>query len=126
MNGSNELPEAIASCLQLADSEVAMRWEALLRCLAAQFGRLPSGIEHVLFLIGLQERGQGYEPNLPREEKQALIVDGAGYALATLGLFKRLPSGWEPTLTPWPVLSQEAQEKLLRVAILEYFARQQV
>lgn len=125
MSGSSELPEAIARYLQIEDREVEARWEALLHCLAAQFGRLPLGIEQVLFLIGIQERGRGYEPNLPREEKQALVVDGAGYALATLGLFRRLVSGWEPILTPWPVLSREAQEKLLRVAILEYFARLQ-
>lgn len=123
-NGSSEVPASFARWLAVPDHEVEGRWKHLLAYLEERLGRMPSGIEQVLFLIGVQERGRGYEPGLSREQKQDLIMEGAWHAFAAIGLYRRTPDApttWEPTCSPWPVLSQEEQEKLLRVAILEYF-----
>lgn len=123
VNGSNEF-RRIEQWLAEADQDLDVRWHRLLTHLEALVGRTPSSLEQVLFLIGVQERGRGYEPGLSREQKQDLIMEGAWHAFAALGLYQRTlddPAVWVPTFSPWPKLSQEDQEKLLRIAILEYF-----
>ena len=123
-NGSSEVLELIARWLATPAHELDTRWERLMVRLEALLGRTPSGIEQVLFLIGIQERGRGYEPGLSREQKQDLIMEGARHAFGAIGLYRRRtndPTSWEPAVSPWPKLSRDDQEKLLRVAILEYF-----
>lgn len=51
-------------------------------------------------------------------------MEGARHAFAAIGLYRRVandPTAWEPAFSPWPELSRDDQEKLLRIAILEYF-----
>lgn len=118
------MPDPIGQWLRAADPDLEKRWKQLLAHLETLLGRMPASIEQVLFLIGVQERGRGYEPGLSREQKQDLIMEGARCAFAAIGLYRRTaadPTRWEPTLSPWPELSREDQEKLLRIAILEYF-----
>jgi len=123
VSGSNNA-EPIARWLAENDQELEARWARLLAHLENLVGRTPTGIEQVLFLIGIQERGRGYEPGLSREQKQEVIMEGAWHAFAAIGLYRRVAedsTAWEPTFSPWPELSRDDQEKLLRIAILEYF-----
>lgn len=102
------------------------KWKALLTWLESQFGR-QAGIESVLFLIGIQSVGNGFQPKLSKKKKQALIMEGTHCAFETLGLYKRVgkdPDGrniWARTALPLPRLPLPDQEKLLRIAILSYF-----
>ena len=102
------------------------RWQALLSWLETHFGK-QAGIESVLFLIGIQSRGRGFEPKLSKKRKQALIMEGTHCAFETLGFYKRVGKDsngqivWERTEIPLPKLSLPDLEKLLRVAILSYF-----
>ncbi|MDQ7039723.1 MAG: hypothetical protein Q9M35_02155 [Rhodothermus sp.] len=124
VNGSNDARLRIGQWLAAPNQELEARWNQLMAYLEALLGRRPADIEQVLFLIGIQERGRGYEPGLSREQKQELIMEGARYAFAAIGLYRRVsdhPIAWEPAFSPWPKLSREDQEKLLRIAILEYF-----
>ena len=116
----------IETYLSLEPAMLDEKWQALTSWLESQYGR-QAGIESVLFLIGIQSRGRGFEPKLSKKKKQALIMEGTHCAFETLGLYKRVgkdPDGqniWERTALPLPRLPLPDQEKLLRVAILSYF-----
>lgn len=100
------------------------RWKHLADRLTERFGKAPE-IEYILFLIGIQTRGQGYVPDLPRETKQALIMEGAYTVLAGLGFYQQVGMEadgawiWEKT-APLPSVDVDAQERLLQAAILQY------
>ena len=116
--------EQIAELLRRDDVRLAAEWEALQHRIERQFGRT-AGIEAILFLIGVQSRGQGYEPGLEKEAKQDLIMEGTYCAFESIGLYDR--SGgeedrhWVRTGTVVPEMALPDQEKLLRIAILTYF-----
>ena len=112
--------------LSFDDEELARQWHLLQESLNAQFGKQPD-IEAILFLVGIQSRGRGYEPKLNKQIKQDLIMEGTHCVFETLGLYKRVGidsnglSLWERNSPLLPKLSLPDQEKLLRVAILSYF-----
>jgi hypothetical protein len=120
------MPTHLEALFDTDDDELTHRWEQLQQQLELQFGRQP-GIESVLFLIGVQSRGRGYEPRLGKQTKQDLIMEGTHCVFETLGLYKRVGidsnglSLWERDSDVFPKLSLSDQEKLLRVAILSYF-----
>ena len=119
-------PTPLTAYLQADDAALEARWQRLAAWLQERFHRATS-IEAVLFLIGIQSRGRGYEPELEKETKQDLVMEGTYCAFEALDLYRRVGMDadgfwlWERT-TPLPELSIEAQEKLLRLAILAYFA----
>lgn len=119
------MPDPLETLLQADDADVAARWQRLTAWLRERFDREPT-IETTLFLIGIQARGRGFEPKLPKARKQALIMEGAYAVFEHLGLYERVGMDadgfWIRERTrPLPALSIERQEKLLRVAILRYF-----
>lgn len=109
--------------LDLADLD--SRWSDLTRWIEVKFEREPT-IESILFLIGIQSEGHGYQPKLAKEEKQDLIMEGTYVAFETLGLYQRIGADakgrwlWEPRIA-MPALELDDQETLLRLAILTYF-----
>jgi len=111
--------------LAVDDDGLERRWSELSAQIEARFGRLPD-VDAVLFLIGVQSVGRGYEPDLPKERKQSLIMEGSYLALETLGVYARVGMErngfliWEKVLE-LPKLSIDEQEKLLRIGILNYF-----
>lgn len=111
--------------LAVDDEVLDRRWSELLSRVEAQFGRVPD-VDALLFLIGVQSVGRGYEPDLPKERKQSLIMEGSYLALETLGVYARVGMErngfliWEKALE-LPPLSVDEQEKLLRIGILNYF-----
>lgn len=112
--------------LDADDAALAARWEVLEQWLAARFGKTPD-IEGILFLVGIQARGRGFEPELEKDAKQSLIMEGTYHAFAALGIYEHVGMEadghwiWERVIDHPPDLSVEAQEKLLKTAILEYF-----
>ncbi len=115
----------LANLLASDDDALQRRWDALVERLGERFGQKP-GLEGVLFLIGIQSRGRGYEPKLKKERKQALIMEGTWCAFESIGLYQRVGADengawiWQPQ-ADLPHLDVEEQEKLLRTAVLSYF-----
>ena len=103
----------------LADSETADRqWTQVSEWAASRYRREAS-VESLLFLIGIHARGGDFEVRLKKEAKQDLIMDGTCAALETIGIYQRDGAGWRRIRT-LPVLPQEDQERLLRIAIARY------
>lgn len=102
------------------------RWEQLQAWIKHQFGQ-EAGIEGLLFLVGIQDRGRGFEPNLEKETKEQLIMEGTYCVFETLGAYERVGMEadghwiWERQIAQPPNLSIDDQETLLRIAILRYF-----
>lgn len=112
--------------LHVDEEVVEARWNRLLTWVRERFGEEP-GIEGLLFLIGVQARGRGFEPDLEKETKQALIMEGTYHAFEMLGLYEKVGMEadgswiWERVADDPEQLAVEEQEKLLRIAILAYF-----
>ena len=102
------------------------RWTDLQAWVQARFQREPT-IEAILFLVGIQSQGRGFQPDLEKEAKEALVMEGTYCAFAALGIYETVgveEDGswiWERTLDPPPDLDVDAQEHLLKTAILHYF-----
>jgi hypothetical protein len=120
------MSESIEALLDLDDAVVQARWERLEAWICNRFGRENTSVEAILFLVGIQSKGRGYEPQLEKEAKQTLIMEGTYHVFETIGLYERvgMEAGgfwvWERT-TPLPDLDVDQQEKLLRIALLRYF-----
>ena len=105
---------------------VSSRWRRLQAWLGERFGAQP-GLEGILFLVGIQARGYGFEPDLDKDAKQALIMEGTYCVFETLGVYERVGMEqeghwiWKRLIAQPPNLSIDDQEKLLRTAILQYF-----
>jgi hypothetical protein len=116
----------LQSYLDADDAALEAQWTQLEQWLAARFGKTPD-IEGILFLMGIQARGQGFEPDLEKDAKQNLIMEGTYHAFAALGVYEHVGMEadghwiWERMIDHPPDLSVEAQEKLLKTAILHYF-----
>ena len=121
------MPNAIDALLQTDEAALTSRWERLRAWLGERFGRAEPDLEAILFLIGVQSVGRGFEPKLEKETKQDLIMEGTYCAFETLGLYACVGADadglgvWERTDVRLPTLSVEGQETLLRLAVLRYF-----
>lgn len=84
-------------------------------------------LEGVLFLVGLQESGQEFKPDLDKASKQRLINEGTYCVLECLGCFERVGKEvdgywiWEPHEDLPEDMSSAEQDLLLRAGILRYF-----
>lgn len=120
------MSETLEALLGLDDAGLQARWQQLETWICNRFGREHTTLEAILFLIGIQSKGRGYEPELEKEAKQTLILEGAYQVFEAIGLYERvgMEAGgfwvWERT-APLPEMGVEQQEKLLRIAILRYF-----
>lgn len=121
-----DVPEAIQAFLDTDDATLDAQWKTLETWIQARFKREPT-IEAILFLMGIQSRGHGYEPQLEKEVKQALIMEGTYCAFEHLGFYEKVGADkyghwiWERIGPSMPKLPIDRQEKLLRIAILRYF-----
>ena len=112
--------------LEADEAVLEARWERLQGWIEQRFGKAPA-IEEILFLVGIQARGYGFEPDLDKEAKQGLIMEGTYCVFETLGVYERVGMEkdgswiWERRIDHPPNLSVDEQEKLLRTAILRYF-----
>lgn len=116
-----------AALLAVPADELDRRWKRLQVWMRDRFGYERIGVEGLLFLAGVQENGTGYEPGMEKEDKQATIMDGTYAVLAHAGLYARAgveTDGrpiWERVEAP-PDLPIDEQERLLRSALVGYFA----
>ena len=101
------------------------RWTDLQQALKAQFGQ-DVDTTSALFLVGVQEAGQGFG-NFSREEKWNLIHLGGARVLSYWGYFSHhgtnpksgLPH-WEPAWEK-PAPDDQKREALFREGLVKYF-----
>jgi hypothetical protein len=110
------------------DLDLERKWEALLMSLALSIGKKPADLNGVLFLIGVQELGQGNK-RFSKEEKQDLIHIAICKVLSYSGYYELEgldKEGWPhwKVAKRLPRFDLLEQEKLLKMHVLEYFARE--
>ena len=115
----------VEDLLAEAGREVHSRWSDLEIWLGSRFGR-EVGLESALFLIGIQSRGSGYEPQLEKEAKRDLIMEGTCVVLEMLGCYERTGDSSSGAVN-WsrrselPPMDVAQQESLLKLGVLRYF-----
>jgi hypothetical protein len=107
------------------DLELERGWQALIERIDQSLGKKPKDINGVLFLIGVQELGQGYKV-FSKEEKQDLMHIAICKVLSLSGYYALIGQdehGWPhwKLIRKLPHFDLLEQEKLLKIHILEYF-----
>ncbi|WP_138482754.1 hypothetical protein [Dyadobacter bucti] len=111
--------------MDIEDQPLEMQWEHLLDNLETLVGKKPGDLNGVLFLIGVQELGQGAK-RFTKEQKQDLIHIGICSVLS-LSSYYALEhidqDGWphyklNRALPQGDIMKQEA---LLKMHVIEYF-----
>lgn len=106
------------------DYDFEKKWKALTEQLEAQFGA-DMELDAILFLIGVQELGQGFR-KFSKDEKMHLMHISVCRLLEPYGYYEfegNDDDGW-PHYTKkeeMPYLKPEEQQTLMKRAILEYF-----
>ena len=108
------------------DPELARKWKLLLQALGDMMGKKPKNLNGVLFLIGVQELGQGAKV-FTKEQKQDLMHIAICRVLSKAGIYElegHDQDGWPhwKLVQKLPYVNILEQEKLLQMYILEYFA----
>jgi hypothetical protein len=111
--------------MDIEEVELNIKWEALLTKLGKMIGKKPSDLNSVLFLIGVQELGQGIKP-FSKEQKQDLMHIAICKLLSNSGIyaFEGLDEqGWPhyKLVQKLPHFDLLEQEKLLKSYAIEYF-----
>ena len=106
------------------DYDIEIRFQKLLKKLDDRFGG-GLDVQSILFLIGVQELGQGYR-QFKKDEKVDLMHVAVCTVLMPTGYYVfvgRDEEGWPhfELKNPLPDLNQREQEHLMKEAILEYF-----
>jgi hypothetical protein len=102
-----------------------LEWENLLDRLEEMIGKKPTDVNGVLFLIGVQELGQGNRA-FTKEQKQDLMHIAVCKVFSKSGFYEldgKDADGW-PHWTPVkniPYLGLKDQEKALKTHIIDYF-----
>ncbi|MFY0688317.1 MAG: hypothetical protein JXQ90_14180 [Cyclobacteriaceae bacterium] len=107
------------------DLDLQRKWVKLLYFLKGSSDKRPQGLNGVLFLVGVQELGQGVR-NYSKEEKQDLIHIGICKVLSLDGYYRLEgldEEGWPhwTLMKELPKLSLPEQERLLKIQAIEYF-----
>ena len=105
-------------------TELKEEWNLLVSRLADQFEMEPD-LQGIIFLIGVQELGQG-KRKLTKDEKQDLMHIATCRLLSTYGYYALNgvdDEGWPhwERIQKLPVLSMKEQDLLLKRAVLDYF-----
>ena len=105
-------------------NELKRDWEALLIYIRSQF-EIDPDLQGILFLIGIQELGQGPR-KFTKEEKQDLMHIAVCRLLSDFGYYKLLgtdSNGWPhwQNIKTIPKLSLKDQDILLKQSTIEYF-----
>ena len=107
------------------DLDLEKRWSKLLKGMEELIGKKPNDLNGVLFLIGVQELGQGNK-NFSKEQKQDLMHIGICRVLSQVGFYELDyidQDGWPhwKLVNKLPHFDVLEQEKLLKIQVLEYF-----
>ena len=111
--------------MNIEDQPLEAQWEFLLNKLESLVGKKPADLNGVLFLIGVQELGQGAK-RFTKEQKQDLMHIGICKVLSLSGYYALEfldKDGWphyklERALPPGDLMKQES---LLKMHVMEYF-----
>ncbi|CAG5073548.1 hypothetical protein DYBT9623_04795 [Dyadobacter sp. CECT 9623] len=111
--------------MDIEDQPLEVQWEFLLDKLERLVGKKPADLNGVLFLIGVQELGQGAK-RFTKEQKQDLMHIGICEVLRLSSYYEfeyADKEGWPHyklirALPPGDVLKQET---LLKMHVIEYF-----
>jgi hypothetical protein len=103
-------------------------WQALLNKLEVTIGTRPADLNGVLFLIGIQELGQGTRV-FSKEQKQDLMHIAVCKVFSLSGFYElegKDADGWPhwKSVGNLPYLGLKDQEKALKVQVIEYFERE--
>jgi hypothetical protein len=110
------------------DLDLERRWNGLLVDLNDLIGKKPKDLNGVLFLIGVQELGQGRK-TFSKEEKQDLMHIGICKVLSLAGYYEldgHDKEGWPHwrLVNKLPHFDLLEQEKLLKMHVMEYFEKE--
>ena len=110
------------------DLEQEKSWASLLTALEKLIGKKPKDLNAVLFLIGVQELGQGRK-FFEKEEKQDLMHIGICKVLSLSGYYELEgldKDGWPhwKLVKKLPHFDLLEQEKLLKMLVIEYFEKE--
>ena len=110
------------------DLDLERSWGKLLLKINESLGKMPSGLNSVLFLIGVQELGKGNN-TFSKEEKQDLMHIAVCKVLSFSGYYELDGldnEGWPHwmKIKNLPHFDLLEQEKLLKIHILEYFEQE--
>jgi hypothetical protein len=110
------------------DLDLARTWAALLADVGRMIGKRPKDLNGVLFLIGVQELGQGSKI-FSKEEKQDLMHIGICKVLSLSGFYKLVGQdneGWPhwELIKKLPHFDLLEQEKFLKWHVIEYFEKE--
>ena len=103
-------------------------WVKLLSEVGNMVGKRPKDLNSILFLIGVQELGQG-QRNFSKEEKQYLMHIAICKVLSLSGFYELEGTdaeGWPhwKAKRQLPHFDLLEQEKLLKMHIIEYFEKE--
>lgn len=109
----------------MTDDSLKERWDALRIKLKQMVGKKPADLNGVLFLIGMQELGQGAK-RFTKEQKQDLMHIAICKVLSLSGYYEleRVDEdGWPHwnLVKPLPYQNLLTQETLLKEHVLRYF-----
>lgn len=110
------------------DLELDRTWAALLSSMESMIGKRPKDLNEVLYLIGIQELGQGAKP-FSKEEKQDLMHIAICKVLSLAGYYELEgldAQGWPHwrLIKKLPHFDMLEQEKLLKMHVIEYFEKE--
>ncbi|MFN5331638.1 MAG: hypothetical protein ACK5B5_02905 [Bacteroidota bacterium] len=110
------------------DLDLEKRWAKLLDGLENSIGKKPKDLNGVLFLIGVQELGQGTR-FFTKEEKQDVMHIAICKVLSYAGFYALDfvdQEGWPhwKLLKELPHFDLLEQEKLLKLQVIEYFEKE--
>ncbi|MBS4071317.1 MAG: hypothetical protein KGZ90_08315 [Algoriphagus sp.] len=110
------------------DLDLEKRWSKLLDGLKDTIGKKPNDLNGVLFLIGVQELGQGTR-TFSKEQKQDLMHIAVCKVLSYAGFYELDyvdQEGWPhwKLVNELPHFDLLEQEKLLKLQVLEYFEKE--
>lgn len=110
------------------DLDLEKKWSKLLTGLEESIGKKPKDLNGVLFLIGVQELGQGTKV-FSKEQKQDLMHIAVCKVLSIAGYYELDfvdQEGWPhwKLMKELPHFDLLDQEKLLKIQILEYFEKE--
>lgn len=105
-------------------TEIDLEWEELMPQIEAKFGE-GIDIQTIMFLIGIQELGKGYQ-EFTKEEKLDVMHIAICTLLEPYGYYKYIGNdedGWPhfEKLQETPALGSGQQLRLMKTAMIEYF-----
>ena len=104
--------------------ELKKKWEKVKQMLVKQYGE-ELGIQEILFLIGVQELGKGYQ-KFTKDQKMDLMHIATCRLLSSFGYYELEgvdAEGWPhwKEKEKIPYLTIQQQERLIRQGIVDYF-----